>query len=366
MLNNTLFTNITQGSLVRYESYLSNPIVQAKYLMALCIFVGFWIISEAILFITRKYVEALFAKTETDVDDRLIAKTKRPIAWWLRIVGLRLGISYLAYEGTLEVILERLLDTLHIILFMYILIALFNAFIEFFGHKWAKKSKTSLDDQLLPLVHRIMSIIMAVIGVIWIIKTWGVEITPFLASLGIAGLAISFAFQDALKNIIGGVALILDKNFNLNDSVRLSSGETGRVREIGLRSTKIQSWDGELIIIPNGVLSNATIWNVDLPHKKLRVVVNAGVAYGSDIDKVKKIIMKEIKTVKDIVDDPAPYIEFTGMGDFALNIAVKVWIPNSSVKIEVKDELTTKIYNAFKKNRIEIPFPTRTIYTKKG
>ncbi len=200
---------------------------------------------------------------------------------------------------------------------------------------------------------------------IFILDIWGIKVGPLLASLGIAGIAVAFALQSTLGNIFGGISLIVDRSITVDDFIKLDDGTEGFVKDIGLRSTKIKTLDGDLVILPNGKLSESKIYNYHKPLPTTRVTVEFGVKYGSDADKVKKVVLKELDDLKIILKNPAPKVIFNEMGDYALKFKAFFWISSIEKKLEAKEEAVAAIYNALNKNKIVIPFPTRTIYLKK-
>jgi len=151
----------------------------------------------------------------------------------------------------------------------------------------------------------------------------------------------------------------------VGDTVKLNTGEFGRVIDIGLRSTKIKTFDNEMIVIPNGQLSNVTITNYAKPILSARLVLPFGVEYGSNPDKVKKVVLSCIKNIKGLKEDKEIFIRFVEMGDFALKFKLYAWVDNYLDRFSLKDDINIAIYKALKKARIGIPFPTRTIYTKR-
>ena len=194
---------------------------------------------------------------------------------------------------------------------------------------------------------------------------WGIQIGPLLAGLGIAGLAVALALQPTLANIFSGIAMILDKTIRIGDLIYLENNTRGKVVKIGLRSTKLRTADNELIIVPNSDLANSKIQNVALPEPKSRAVIPFGVAYGSDIEKVKKIVLKEIKSVKHFVNEPEPNVVFLKMGDSALSFEAYFHVDSFENRLYAIDEANTKIYNALRKSNIEIPFPQMDVHLKK-
>ena len=184
-----------------------------------------------------------------------------------------------------------------------------------------------------------------------------------MGSLGVAGIAFAFALQETLKNLFGGIQLILDKNFKKGDIIELSSGTSGKIHEITLRSTRIKTWDNKLVIIPNGVMANDVITNITQPDKSRRVTVMFGVDYGSDPDYVKKICLQEIKTVKSVEkENPAPRVIFKSMGDSALIFQANYWVKDLNNYIDAREDGTTKIYERLNNAGIGIPFPQMTVW----
>ena len=161
--------------------------------------------------------------------------------------------------------------------------------------------------------------------------------------------------------LIGGIILTLDRSFAMGDKVSVD-GEIGVVLEVGLRNTLIQTYDNEVIVIPNGELMSKKFKNFALPNPEVRVVVDFSVVYGSDPDSVERVVLDALKSVSEIKENPAPEVLFDSMGDFALNFQARFWIPMFGNQFMKKVEATKKIYNALNAAGIGIPFPTHTVY----
>jgi len=190
-------------------------------------------------------------------------------------------------------------------------------------------------------------------------------VTAWLASAGIAGIAIGFAAKDTLANFFSGIFIMVDSPYNIGDYIVLDSGERGRVSMIGLRSTRILTNDDIEITLPNGVIANAKIMNESGgPTEKHRVRVAVGVAYGSDIDKVRSILHNIALTNENVCENPEPKVRFRAFGDSSLDFQLLCWINKPGMRGMVRDELNTAIYKEFNKNNVEIPFPQRDIHIK--
>ena len=273
----------------------------------------------------------------------------------------------MSYIGNLLDLLdktENIISSLIIAVITYIVIVVFDIFIDNWGKSIAEKTSSSIDDQLIPVFHRFSRISISIIGLLFILTVWGIQIGPLLTSLGIAGIAIAFALQNTLGNIFGGVSIILDKSVKVGDKIKLDADTMGTVMDVGLRSTKIETWDGELITIPNGKLADSRILNFVQPEPKVRVVIDFGVEYGSDTSKVKKLVLDIIKKTQGVLKDPEPKVMMVEMGDFALKFKASFWVEKFDIKFDTKVLITEEIYNELRKADVGIPFPTRTVYLR--
>ena len=188
---------------------------------------------------------------------------------------------------------------------------------------------------------------------------------PLIGALGIAGIAVALALQPVLGNIFSGASMVLDRTIGIGDLVYLDSQTQGKVVKIGMRSTRILTFDNELIIVPNSVLAEGKIQNVAKPEPQTRVVIPFGVAYGSEIAQVKKLVLEEIEKMEFACKDPAPKIRFLEMADSSLNFKVYFYVETFDHRADAIDEANTRIYNALNREGIEIPFPQMDVNLKK-
>jgi len=336
---------------------------QNRYLISIIIFLFFLFLSRLLAVIFHKVFMRIAKKTKTLIDDKIVENTEKPLTYLIFIMGIKIALVPLAGLHTNIIhFLKVVTDSFIVGIITYIVIVIFDIVIDAWGKKWAARTKSTIDDEVIPLLHKFSKIILIIFGALLILSSWGVEVGPFIASLGIAGIAIGFAVQDSLKNIFGGISLILDKNFKVDDTVKLSSGETGKVLDVGLRSTRILTWDHEVMIIPNGELANSTIINYAQPELMSRIQLDFGVEYGSDVDKVRKVALDVIKSIENVLKDPEPFIRFKKLNDFSLDFTIYFWVSSYTERFSTKDIAMQGVYEALNDNGIGIPFPTRTVY----
>ena len=336
-----------------------------KYVSAAAIFIIFYALSESAVFITEKIILRMTRKTKTTLDDEIVKNLHKPVSMLLLGIGAKIAWESLEASGKFATIITNIVHSFTAVIIIYIITSTLNILIKHFGEKISKKTESTLDDHIVSFISKTNIIIFIIAAILTILKVWGVEIAPLLAGLGIGGIAIAFAMQKSLSNIFGGISLILDRSINVGDIIVLEDGTRGKIMDIGLRSTKILTFDNEAIIIPNGRLEEAKIQNIAKPDPSVRVVIEFGVAYGTDVEKAKKIVVEEIKKIEGRKKDSEITVRFSEMGNSALIFKAYFWMENHSERFRAKDEANTLIYNALRKNRIEIPFPQMDVHIRK-
>ncbi|MEE9525917.1 MAG: mechanosensitive ion channel family protein [Candidatus Woesearchaeota archaeon] len=345
-----------------------NGILANRYLGGLFIFISFYVIAELVKFILEGVALKFAKKTKTKLDDYLIKKTKKPVSLLLMIIGIKLAFNYIALAGKTGDIIDKIVVSFIVVISIYIGIALIKLLFEFWEENFASKTKTSVDEHLILVIKKALSVVFFIAIFLAILHVWGIEIGPLLAGLGIGGIAIAFALQKSLGNVFGGVSMILDRSIAVGDVVVLDKDLRGEIVDIGLRSTKVKTFDNEYIVVPNGVLADMNIHNVSRPEPAIRIVIPFGVAYGSDADKVKKIVLKEIAKIDGLDKrrkEKFPLVRFLEMADSSLNFKAYFYITSYKNRYEAIDQATSLIYNALNKNKVSIPFPQMDVHVKK-
>jgi MscS family membrane protein len=338
-----------------------NSIIGNIYLKFLFILVVSVLAAFLVKFIVRQVLKPLTKKTKTKIDDLIIKSISSIIFYAVVVLGFKIGIQHLEFETD---VISSIINSLFIIIVVLLVIRIITNFSKHWLKEWASKTDSTADDRLIPLVAKILKAVAIILGFFFIFDTWNINISPLLATAGIAGIAIGFAVRDSLANILGGIQLVLDKTFKVGDKIELDSGEMGEILDIGIRSTKLRTYDNEVIYIPNGSLANTKVKNFTVPDLSVRVNVNFGVEYGSDPEQVRNVVMEAVKKIDTVIEDPEPVVQFLNMSDFSLDFVARVWVQSYTDAYSTKLKVTNEIYKALNKANIGIPFPTRTIYTK--
>lgn len=189
------------------------------------------------------------------------------------------------------------------------------------------------------------------------------NITSLLAGVGVMGLALSFAAQDTVGNIISGVVIIIDGPFKEGDWI--SMGEMhATVAEIRLRTTVLTTFDNETVVVPNKQLAQERVINYTMTPKT-RVRISIGIAYKEDIERARNIILETVKSDDRILQDPAPHVVVTDLGASSVNLQLRFWTEDPLLKFNLMWEYTEKCKKALDRANIEIPFPHMQLFLEK-
>ena len=345
------------------ESWLGF-LVKNKWLYALLIVVSFYLVSVIASYIIGGIFQKLAERTTWDTDDNLLVATRKPLKWIIFIIGMHLAIIPLKLSVQLTDFLTNLFTGVIIAIATWMAMKVTEVFIRAWGNNVVKRLGERMDTDMVPFIVKIMQFFYILMAALVILSRFGIEIGPLIASFGVIGFAVGFAVKDTIANLIGGLILIMDESIAVGDKVMIDD-DLGLVSEIGMRYTKLKTFDNEIVVIPNGELVNKKFKNFVLPDPAIRVVVDFGVAYGSDVEKVEQVVLDTVRNIEEVVDDPEPMCVMITMGDFSLNFQAKFWIPLYENQYSKQLEATKKIYNALTRAGIEIPFPTHTVYLHK-
>ncbi len=307
------------------------------------------------------------AKTKTQADDIFIRNTQFPITLLAIVIGLHVGFSFLPSFSAYYHLVDLLFKVVYVLIGAKLTIESFNLIISFALMRVVQRPE--VDKQILPVIRNVFRAFVYFAAISIILSIFGYDVTALLAGLGIAGLAVALALQNTLSSFFAGFYLLADKPIRVGDYVRLESGEEGFIESIGWRTTRIRTLSNYLVVIPNTKLSEMIIYNYSLPRKETSLIFSIGVDYNSDVDKVEKILKEEVeklrKTDEGIVKDFKPIVRFSDFGEYSLNFTVIFRIKDFTDRWRIESKFKKNLLKRFKKEKINIPFPTTTVYLKK-
>jgi len=306
----------------------------------------------------KKYAET----TTTHWDDILIAAFGTPVQVGIVAVSVYIALKYFGVvpEQYSWVISDQVLNSLYILLGTWIASSLAYNIILIYGHTLGEKGEGPLDDRLVEFLELTARYVIWFIGIMLILVNLDVDITPFLATAGIIGLAFALAAQDLISNFYGGAIITIDKPFKVGDRVRVEQNY-GDVIDIGPRSTRLRTADNQIITIPNNKITTNYVINYTEPDQKLRITIPVSVASGTDPTKVKELLLDIAQTILQktdyLLEEPAPQAFFIEFGEYGLKFVLYVWARKYTLTDEVKDAVNVEIASRFAAEGIAIPFP---------
>jgi len=267
----------------------------------------------------------------------------------------------------------QLMENIFYAVFIVLLASPINEFlivaIKYLEKNLADRTDTEIDNIVFDLLKKFAGAIIYITAIIIALDMLGVNVMPFIAGAGVAGIAIGFAAKDTLSNLIAGVLLIIDRPFEVGDRIEVWTAPTGSatwgdVIDIGLRATKIKTTDNIVIVIPNNEIMKRDIINYTLITSKIRVRINIGVAYDADMEKAKELIIKVAHTAEWIAKDPVPKVVVRNFGESSVDLQLRVWINDARKRMDTISYITDNTKTLFDKEGIEIPYPKREIFIK--
>ncbi|MBW2991075.1 mechanosensitive ion channel family protein [Candidatus Woesearchaeota archaeon] len=321
-------------------------------------------VGKAFYWLSTKFIKVFTAKTKTRLDDLIIYHLEKPVVFLIILGGIYYGVNQLTLSAKIHDFISQVFLVLFVLCVTWVVINLIESFIEYYLKPMAEKTKSDLDDHLIPIIRKLVKIVLWIIVLIMLIKRFGVDISALLTGVGIGGLAFAFAAKDLLANLFGGVAILTDKPFKLGDRIKVGDND-GFITEIGLRTTRMRTFDGTQIVIPNSLIADSVIENVSR-EKARREKIVIGVEYGTPQKKMLEAeqILKDVIKKNKSTDDNS-IVTFKEFSDSSLNIQTIYWIKDINKILDTQHEVNMAIKERFEKAKIEMAFPTRTVHLAK-
>ena len=336
------------------------PAVRAGSIFLASIVVA-WV-AEAVLV---RVIGAIATRTSTPLDDVALGVLRRPIFLSIVLVGLAWASTELPQLDDVHPYLYSLLGTVGVLVWAQAAFGLGHAVLEALSRRATATS--IVQPRTLPVFEMVAKIAIVGAALYFMFLAWSIDLTAWIASAGIIGIAVGFAAKDTLANLFSGLFIVADAPYKVGDFIVLDGDLRGQVTRIGMRSTRVLTADDVEITVPNAVIASSKIVNeTGGPSIAQRITVPVDVAYGSDIDQVRATLLRCADGIADVTTKPGAAVAFTRFGDSGLKFELQVWLANPAARGAVLDALHTRIYKAFQAARIEIPYPKHDVYIKEG
>jgi len=340
--------------------------MEPNYLYASLTVAGGFVVAGAVHFIFR-WLRKKADETETLLDDIILLALGTPLV--VAVIAIAAYVSLTVFVIAPESLQwsfagmtftgYQILNSVFILLGAWIASSFSYNLITTYGKWLTSKTETSADDRLLPMLEVIARYLIWFVAFMLILAEFQIDITPMLAGAGIGAIAIALAAQEILGNILGGAIITVDKPFKVGDRIQYDKF-FGDVVTIGPRSTRIKTLDEQIVTIPNSKLTSNVIVNYAQPDPRMKVRIPFSVAYGSNIKKVKNILLEIAHEAMEktawVIPEPAPSVYFLEFGESGLNGQLLLYTNNYDYIWDVQDYMNVRIDERFREEGIQIPF----------
>ena len=351
-----------------WEQYLT-PVLQffegQPWIQGGAIMLITFILASALSWLIFRLLKFLTSKTKSFLDDRLLVIARPPIYYSLLITGFSTGIKTMPLSDKLTDYIIFGFKTIGVIIWSIALIRISKIILQQLAWGGNSKNIRLIQPQTLPLFDNMSKLLIVAAAVYIIFQVWGIDMTAWLASAGIVGIAVGFAAKDTLANLFSGVFILADTPYKIGDYVVLEGEQRGKVTHIGLRSTRLITRDDVEVTVPNSIMGNSKVTNQSGgPHPKFRIRVKIGVAYGTDIDQVEQILMHIATNEPLVTETPEPRVRFRNFGASSLDFELLCWIQEPELSGNALHKLNSAVYKQLNKAKIEIPYSKQDLYIK--
>jgi MscS family membrane protein len=317
--------------------------------------IGTWLI--------RRLLPRLVRRTPTEFDDRFLEAIGNDVRWLVVVIILRFATLRLAFVSAgLKTFFKDAYFVVGLILVVRIIFKLIDLGGEWSHERALAEGRESQLEPLIVLLARVGRVLVAILGLTVVLSYFGVNVTALATVLGLGGLAFSLAARDTIADAIAGFIILVDRPFRIGDRIEIQeAGTWGDVVDIGLRTTRIRTRDNRLVIVPNSTISSNQVINYSYPDPRYRIQTHIGIAYGTDIETARQIIVDTVRQVEGVLLDKPVDALYIDMGDSAMIFRVRWWIESYVDTRQMFDKVHTALQHALDEAGIECPFPTQTL-----
>lgn len=336
----------------------SNPVLKSLLVLLFSIIIA-KLVDIVFTYIFKKIVD----KTQTSLDDQILQLLHKPVFLTILFFGFNFAIKVAKLPAEVEFSLIGIFKTITILIWLFVSTKILIVTMEWFSRQ---QVSSLLQKNTLPLFINLGKIAIGLFAIYFIFLSWDININGILASAGVLGVVLGLAAKDTVSNFFAGIFLMADSPFKEGDYILLDSGERGYVKQMGLRSTRFMTRDDIEITIPNSVIASSKIVNESGgPGESERVRISFQIAYGTDIEYAKEILVKLALENDDVLKQPLPRVRFREFSEYGLKLQLLFWIQKPETRGKAVDAINTKIYKEFSKENISIPYPKMEILMPK-
>jgi MscS family membrane protein len=324
-----------------------------------------FVVAQVVDWVMTHQLRRVAARTKTELDDRLIGILHKPVKLAIFLVMLNAGIGMFQWPDWVEKALAVLFVLAVAGTIIYLAIRLLDLLLEFVQQRFYADD-AQLAKLMLPVLGKSLKVFVIIIGVLTTAQHLGMPITSVLAGLGVGGIAVALAAQNTLANVFGSITILTDRPFRVGDRIQIDKYD-GMVETIGLRSTRIRTLEGHLVVIPNKTMADSAINNVSL-RPNIRQLMTISLVYGTTPAKMQQAvaILRDIFQKHPLTHDALVY--WKDYGPHSLDIFVVYWCKTKDFKVflQAMEEINLEIKRQFDAAGLDFAFPTQTVHLQQA
>ena len=338
--------------------------LESEVIAAIAVFGFVVIVGWAAYFVFSRYFSRWVKTTKTQLDDQILRNIRAPVLLLAILIGLFYALDSLTFLLLYSGIIEAAFTVAQILVITFITTRIINVLVSWYAQRAKREERVSA--HLLFVLRQILKAVVYIFAFLAILVAFRIDLSGLVVGLGVGGIAIALALQNVLSDVFSAFSIYFDRPFEVGDFIVI--GEySGTVVKIGVKSTRLQLLQGEELVVSNKELTTTSLRNFK-KLKERRIVLKLGVSADTPLEKLKRIpsLVEGIISDIELVDFARAHL--AELGAFSLNFEVVYYMktPDYTKYMDTQQEINFRIIETFKKEGIEIPFPTQTIFLERG
>ena len=305
----------------------------------------------------------LVRRTTIEFEDVFLKSVGAFLRWLVVVITLQFATIRLTFISPR---LKTILSNIYFVSGLLIVLSIIWKFIDF-AEQWYRQKLASAGeveglDPVITMIRRVSLILLIIIGASILMARFGLNTSTMTVTIGVIGLLLSLAMQDTISDTISGFVILADRPFRVGDAIEVETiGDWGIVKKIGLRTTRILTYDNRVVIIPNSIIGKNLVINYTYPDPNYRLETRVRVAYGTDIKTARQVISEAIRKVEGVLPDESVEVLCHEMGESAMVLRVWWWIGNYDETAFVRDRVIEAVQDALIENGLSLAYPVRDL-----
>jgi len=343
---------------------MNHSITTAHWITAAALIFGGMILGIGFQMFVFSRLKSLTKKTPWPGDDIIINSLNGIAAFWFAALGAYIALTNMPLSPALSVHLHKILLVAVIFSITLALAKIAGGFVRLYTSKFHGVLPTTT------LFTNLTKVLIFIIGLLIIVQTLGIAITPIITALGVGGLAVALAIQDTLSNLFAGLRIIASRHFRIGDYVKLNTGEEGYITDITWWNTTVKNLSNNIVVVPNSRLAAAIVTNFNLPEKEQSIVIELAVNYDNDLEKVERLTLQvALETLTRLpggIPETPPLVRYHSFGPLGVEFSVILRIREFVNMYVIRHEFIKRLYKRWQEEGIKVPAPVLGVKTQQS